>query len=487
VRKLSSGLNGYELCILCLLLLWLSATTTLSFKRMTSMSHSDLLPIEIWERVIDHVAQSAAIPAPDERPPLDATAQIKSEWRLRNSSLAQCSLVCSAWRNRCRFHLSFQFYLRSRQDFASVLQFLSSSSPYTAQVRVLCICPPTASEAPTEAPWVSSVPLLLPALPNLDHLVLHQIDLTQQHPSFYMACRRLSFITRPRLLELGWLSFRHFSQIARLVLAVQTTNVVLGLRETPDRVHMLVDTACIANPWLAKIQINVVSAELLKKTPWGWIQACPNLSLLRIQINTVANISQGALIPDDWLRLCAVYRQMRTWNDLTMSLVSGRNPSINIFKDNASRLELIYRSDSKEEPIPTTISQHITLLSSCRFRVICVYIDSQLDWHWDDHTPKTWEAVDKAVITALGRQHDDVLHPCIFFVSFPEPLPRQYGCYCEFVRSLVPRTAALKIAQVRCWPEACSLHHLGMIRITSASDRASSASVVRPQVQQIQQ
>lgn len=178
---------------------------------------SSVLPIEIWERVIDFI------------PGLD-------EWEAYSKEARDClwsiSLVCRAWVARCRVHL-FEIVEPFNGSQAKALMDVIRSSPVVGQwIRVLKISPPkelvdkaepgdkpeTTAKIPKHPPsyhnWIYELLTVLPPfLTKLRELQLS--NLPTLHPSFIHLASRFS--TTVNSLTLINLQNQSFAEIIRLV------------------------------------------------------------------------------------------------------------------------------------------------------------------------------------------------------------------------------------------------------------------------------
>ena len=182
------------------------------------MKFSDppVLPLEIWEHVIDMHACYGG-----------------STWELAvKIDLQRWMLVCRAWVPRCRLYLSVEVRIASR-DTLEVLSKLWCSSPFhAARVKQLKIVGGQGNQS-----WISSFPLRLPKLPNFEWLTLEDVDLSQLHPSF---ARLLSLLRRPSgnqediVIEFtgvtGDLFDQQATQLAIIANALRPTWVLFGGR-----------------------------------------------------------------------------------------------------------------------------------------------------------------------------------------------------------------------------------------------------------------
>lgn len=179
-----------------------------------------LLPLELWDKVIDFVA--------------GGTGYLS---RPRKPDVIACCLVCRAFAPRCRFYLYQEFTLRSGTQLKQVDHVLSNSP-------ILCNCLYRLiidAGNGVDQLWVSTVPFSLPlSISSLDTLVLRGVDLSVLHPEFQKAFSRIR-IDKVRLDDV-----RHWSytQVTRFFSVANTvwahghpamTDEVVALRRLPPR------------------------------------------------------------------------------------------------------------------------------------------------------------------------------------------------------------------------------------------------------------
>ncbi|THH28104.1 hypothetical protein EUX98_g6093 [Antrodiella citrinella] len=159
----------------------------ISVSSPTGVSSTLRLPIEVCEMIMDFFLE---IPNPNGTTYND------------RDSLAACSLVCKAWQHRARFHLCVTVILTSGQHFLSFIKFLSARPHLCTRVAYLILWghPYNQSTEPQDDSWISSVPLMLPALPNLKGLTFRRIDFSQQHAIFDKAFAKFKHTSKLELV-----------------------------------------------------------------------------------------------------------------------------------------------------------------------------------------------------------------------------------------------------------------------------------------------
>lgn len=184
--------------------------TDLRSFHIASFSSAPALPIELVERILDHLAE-AWLSSPE---PYKET-QIRA-------ALRACSLVCRSWVSRCRFHLVGRVCIDSRDALEAAAAFLHSSTLHAHRVRTLHIVGGNPDQS-----WISILPFRLPKLPKLTGLVFSKVDFTQQH---VLLPRFLSLFNSPRQTQFDLLfddqvTDLELTRVAGLAVATQATTV----------------------------------------------------------------------------------------------------------------------------------------------------------------------------------------------------------------------------------------------------------------------
>lgn len=156
--------------------------------------------------------------------------------------LNRCRLVCRDWVPRCRLHLLNEISVNSRPSLESLAKFLLASPFHAERVTVLKI----SGEGPDQT-WISTVPLRLPPLPHLAHLVLRAVDFSQQPPHVYqvyslLRSRSLSTAFRVVIDEHNLITEPH--RIAILVSVLRLPNVYVQDKDSYP-LHTLADVALV--------------------------------------------------------------------------------------------------------------------------------------------------------------------------------------------------------------------------------------------------
>ncbi|KAH8102133.1 hypothetical protein BXZ70DRAFT_1006750 [Cristinia sonorae] len=121
------------------------------------------LPVEVWDGIIDFVAEDVA------------------GWKT-GGYLQHCILVCKSWVPRCNHHLSpfKELTIRSAKELESFAISIRTSPKRPRSVLRLTIEP----EDEADCQWIAKIPILLPRLPNLRRLTLSSVNFYMQHPRF---------------------------------------------------------------------------------------------------------------------------------------------------------------------------------------------------------------------------------------------------------------------------------------------------------------
>lgn len=148
------------------------------------------LPVEIWERIIDTVADDNLGP--------------------HGRDLLACCLTCRSWVPRSRFHIFTSVNIRTRSHLTSVVDCLSRHW-------FLCYCIVNLTIDVTDAvdqSWLSSCVLLLgPKIKAINSIFLRGIDLTTVHPAFFQTLKLFPDVT---FLGLYGIRYTRHGQLAQL-------------------------------------------------------------------------------------------------------------------------------------------------------------------------------------------------------------------------------------------------------------------------------
>ncbi|KAH9830454.1 uncharacterized protein C8Q71DRAFT_862464 [Rhodofomes roseus] len=150
------------------------------------------LPIEVWERVIDHLWEDYP-------------------------ELFACSLVCRAWRARCSFQLLSRVFLHSRADVYRLAKRLKSQHAYREQVHTLIVRGDPKEETRKPIPQLGTLAAVFAASPPYakDMGIWHatwQSSLIPKdvflHLTTFVAVTRLTLahVTFPTVLTFGRLT-----------------------------------------------------------------------------------------------------------------------------------------------------------------------------------------------------------------------------------------------------------------------------------------
>jgi len=384
---------------------------------------SPQLPIEIWELVLDHVAWYL---------------QDKS-LHFDRSSLFRCSLVCRAWRATCNFHSCECVSLRSRSALASFCLFLLSSPHLATLVQCLEIVGGKESSVSADDSWVSSVPILLPPLPNLCQLTISDVDLTHQHTTFYKAYAKFKFPFQIFVLTLRNVLFHPPSVPARLALATHSQHLILDSlpRPTSDT-RVMADRVSPSNPWLQDVQIWGVSWAEFFQMPWGWILACPNLEYLNVTVEDAETAPNTA--PEQVAigsRICETLEQFRTMLQGVISVCLRNSPDEHL--EMKLDVEHFQSAAVSTQVTSNSILKLLSLGFSCQLHTIIIELGSlqESDSSWDVFTPENWLSID----ATLSHHYPSL---ACFDVVFELHLPSapKYGCINDLARALFPQTTS---------------------------------------------
>ena len=181
---------------------------SLSAPSMSSLLNSLQLPIEVWERVIDHLPNKS--------------------WAMYSSGhrdLRACCLTCRAWVTRCRVHLFRVVVLRTSTDFHGIRRFLNASPVLWDRVEMLIIRVSPQNDDVASQSWLPLVPIhLARIIRSLKWLNLDGVDLTAVHPRFYQT---YSLFQSVEHLALENVKYSQYSQLSRFVSTTSAQKVYL--------------------------------------------------------------------------------------------------------------------------------------------------------------------------------------------------------------------------------------------------------------------
>ncbi|KAI0792278.1 hypothetical protein C8Q75DRAFT_590651 [Abortiporus biennis] len=178
-----------------------------------TLNHGQMLPIEIWERIIDMVAEQ-----PDRFHPSSPG---------RTYTLRSCTLTCKSWSHRSLYHLNVVVTLTSGLSVSRLLSRFHPSPRSSHEFiphynntspKVISIIPTNESlpdHNQKQDYWVSSTPIRVNSiLPVLEELVLKGFNLAHAHTTLIPA---LSLARSLRILVLSKVIFTSNNQLNRLI------------------------------------------------------------------------------------------------------------------------------------------------------------------------------------------------------------------------------------------------------------------------------
>ncbi|KAH8091419.1 hypothetical protein BXZ70DRAFT_1079838 [Cristinia sonorae] len=411
------------------------------------------LPVEVWERVIDHLAD-------------DAPSRIRS-------SLIACSLVCRFWVSRSRYHLcTHDINLRSNQSLLSFEQYLKSSRELPPRIFRLII----STKPGDDQSWVSSAPIRLPKLPNLNHLVLDCIDLSLQNVHFW---RNFTLFACQYLELIGVRYSRHLT-LSRVVSSIQPKQLRL------EDLKLVEGT--ILNPgqrlsscgdkfkWLELVHAVSEDWEDATTLFQGWTMSGPALHKIQISVHwgPASAPTEGSFLKEDvWRSLAHMFQPTcRTRDaDITPMSVSIQTTffSVNLDRDlhgdigspGSDRAGLedappivrqVLELTCEEESSSSLIQPVIINLASCRFDAIVLKV-----------APKLWAS------SALWKTLDDELsRPRYATLACIDLIPNWTSWSMEWLDSdqcpndvqfnALPKCASRGILRTDCEEWGCGVH-----------------------------
>ncbi|THH31250.1 hypothetical protein EUX98_g2937 [Antrodiella citrinella] len=413
------------------------------------------VPIEVWDMIIDIVAQN--------------------DRNTKDQSLLCCFLVCRAWIPRCRFHLPVTKHvdLYSRDDLEDFGARLTAYPHLASKVDFLFIYGRKAGDTSIDDMWVSSIPVMLPPLPNLTSLSIYDIDFAHQHPDLPKLFSKLflgTFKSGRVDLTLIRVSFLHFVQVSRLAHATRAQSI--RLMGCPLSIPIANRTALnrlpSRNMLLAVTEMHIdLTSELseLINMPSHWLPAYPNLHKLRIQfpLDRDGSFIQNA---QAWSRLGVLFQRL-----VSRSVQPNDGSDMSIFNPQRGPLNIQMTGGvSGREPKLTLkgstymfglfiseVVKALPQLSPGQFRSVEVDLGFSGQCNWDDNTPKLFQAVDNAISFY-----------CPFLTHFKMKLSRyaipyhvfkrQYGCDDNLRDAWFPRMAQTGIIERECVNGNCFIH-----------------------------
>lgn len=149
------------------------------------MSSQPVIPIELCEVVIDFVASENATPT------ILSGLAPQYQLRHRHLDLVACALTCRAWLPRSAHHLSSRLFVNSQPRMEEAAELMKRDRVRALVIRTLYACSPPRPYSPEHEGRFSHWSHLLPfrmagILPNLENLVLVDLNWRYLHPSFFL-------------------------------------------------------------------------------------------------------------------------------------------------------------------------------------------------------------------------------------------------------------------------------------------------------------
>ncbi|KAL4246472.1 hypothetical protein ABKN59_008206 [Abortiporus biennis] len=162
---------------------------------VTNARKSPILPVELWERIIDFIADDSSGYPPGAQQ--------------RTQTLQACALTCPAWTHRSLYHLHDIVTFKTA---SSVKSFLLKFPPPDIPARILTIDCYRDKQHPY---WVSSLPIRLKtALPLLRELSIKAFRFQNAHTQFIPSLSLARVVTD---LDLVAVTFTSANQFDRLI------------------------------------------------------------------------------------------------------------------------------------------------------------------------------------------------------------------------------------------------------------------------------
>lgn len=263
-------------------------------------SATSILPIELWEDVIDFVATD-------------------EYWPRYRPTLSACCLVCRAWVPRCRMHLSEVVVLTSRKAAISFALFMASCPIMSRNTTRLTISGDYFPDNVDQS-WVSFVPLhaFQFGVPSPEELYLERIDFNTLSVDFF----KYISLLKPYRIHLDNPFNATYTQISRLFAAVRPEMIRLQhspMREVPIKPGKLV----LSGQQLTDVELEG-SYSLLGNLGHAMQISSPALRNLKVAIRVDDDqIDRGMVASDsdEWVQILRQFRRFEgpqgVWVDMT--------------------------------------------------------------------------------------------------------------------------------------------------------------------------
>ncbi|THH28107.1 hypothetical protein EUX98_g6090 [Antrodiella citrinella] len=393
----------------------LTPSPDMSIVATTRGASTPRLPIELCERIMDFFMY---LPNPDGFPHNDLT------------SLAA-------------------FALFSRQHLLSFTAFLSSRPDLCTRVVHINLWgySDSGSTERQDDSWVSSAPLMLPALPNLKSLRFRDINFSHQHAIFDKAFAKFKHTSNIESVH-----FKEYRDVSSITFArfIRLTHV-LGAEDIQFETCTFNDDV---SDRLGAVPRNIRPTNWWHEHLWS-----------RIHQTFCYVVSVPKTLIPDWITLNKSFRGAFIIVDLGGHEIElfeySAGPRLLLWATAASKFASINASPkfaATTEAILSTWSNALYALRSCTFKRITLNLQSfGIAWNWDEHTPNTWKAVDNVLSQYYpDLQRLDVTLPK--FDPYPPPdhvLSSRYGCVDLIQGSLLPIMWQKNVVRWRCHDEDC--------------------------------
>ncbi|TCD63222.1 hypothetical protein EIP91_005835 [Steccherinum ochraceum] len=403
------------------------------------------LPVEIWENVLDFVADG-----------LEA----------RTSTLLACSLTRRAWVSRCRYHLFRTVTLSSCSDVLNVVHLLSQSPLLAPRVTQLILI----ASVEADQQWISSVPLRLGGkLSRLSGVTMKGLDLRDRHPDFYKAW----VLSRPiTYLVLENVRYTRYAQLCRFAVATQAQE--FSIKDEGGFVQSRTPTSLRHHPGsFMFVTIDLLSLELIL----SWPQliafsrdyckiAGSRLSKIRVRVEVGGLQKEDIEVPELspaaslFRRLCThaplAYLEMKvTTSAYTVAMMHGDRWGWMV-PARQTKLDLtIWPADAKQYPQGHIrhISHLLKSLSSPRFDVLAVTLIPAATLSESRNAPETdtlaieplvpqWQFIDEVLaLPTWTHLVDFKIRLGLHTHDFPEP----HQSIPDLMEKLLPRLCSRNV------------------------------------------
>ncbi|KAH8093116.1 hypothetical protein BXZ70DRAFT_1010598 [Cristinia sonorae] len=385
-----------------------------------------LLPIEVWETIIDHMCDYGRyVSYPEVRQPL-----------------AACMLVCKSWGPRCRRYLLGSVKLKNRSQLDTLVEQLLRAPWLCDFVENLYLSPIPGSLI--DHSLVCLAPLHLPPLKNLKCVQIDGFDFSLRLPNFYWAYRQFHLDK----LYLYDFTYTRFSEVTQLAVATRAIELYAH------------GTARTRSAGTGALSFGMHAHEVGYTMDWKSLAAASEtwhrhsspfyfeLRLLRVS----ASDDDAAFGRDTatWARIASVFRGHLDEPDDSVTIViraegsyGGFDELCTISTEHGEGNSLVVRFNGMGNLF--IVPYALRGISQSRSKVHTVELPAAYSAKYGPTDVETWSAIDEA----LAHPHFSTLPVCDIYFDRTSEYHRylghdigDYGCLHEVYREWLPRTAS---------------------------------------------